>query len=192
MQNLTRLAAASAGIHTADQIAVAAVPLIAAVAFHASPETIGILVACQSLAHLLGSVPSGLIVDRIPARQVATAAALISATGFAVAAFSVATVQIASFGAAVTLAGFGIVLFVLASLSIIPLIVEVSGIPAANSKVEMARALPFFAAPLCVGLLAGQGPAAFLMMLALLASITSFAAASGLPRLEIQPPKKAP
>ena len=58
MSVVTRLQIAGCGMHLADQIALIGVPLAAALAFGASAEVIGVLVACQSLAHLLGSIPA--------------------------------------------------------------------------------------------------------------------------------------
>lgn len=83
MRAIDKLTFSAFGMHAADQIALTAVPLLAAVVFAASPEVIGILVACQALAYLLGSVPFGLIVDRAQAKGIAIAAAGISALGFA-------------------------------------------------------------------------------------------------------------
>lgn len=57
MSTMNKLTGAAYGMHFADQVGLVAVPLVAALAFGASPEVIGILVACQSMAHLLGSIP---------------------------------------------------------------------------------------------------------------------------------------
>ena len=56
MSVIHRLAGAAYGTHLGDQIALVSVPLVAALAFNASAELIGLLVACQSMAHLLGSM----------------------------------------------------------------------------------------------------------------------------------------
>ncbi|MGF1609934.1 MAG: MFS transporter [Kiloniellales bacterium] len=191
MRAIERLTLSAYGMHAADQIAIAAVPLLAAVLFGVSPEIIGILVACQALAHLLGSIPFGLIVDRAQARWAAVAAASISALGFAGAAIGVYALSLVFFAASVTVAGFGIVLFVLVGLSMIPMVVEIKDIATANSRVEMARAIPSLAAPLLVGLLVEYGFGNGLFILAAVVAATSLAIAFRFPSLEVSHPKKA-
>lgn len=182
MQVIRRLTFAAFGMHSADQIAVTAVPLLAAVAFDASAEIIGLLVACQALAHLLGSIPSGLIVDRTQPRRGAVAAAAISALGFAGVAVSVHTSSLMWFAAGVTVAGFGVVLFVLVALSTIPLVAAANDIAAANSSVEIARAIPTLAMPFVVGFLVDGGFSAGLFVLAAAAAAASLGLAWRLPR----------
>ncbi len=152
MSTIRYLTGAAYGIHLADQIALVSVPLIAALVFGASPEVIGILVACQSAAHLLGSIPFGLLVDQGQLRRLAITAALMSLAGFLIASVSVTLSAIGLFGFAVTLAGFGTVLFGLTSLSILPRVVGVDGLAKANAAIEIPRALCSFMVPLSIGL----------------------------------------
>jgi len=170
------------GMHGADQIAIVTVPLIAALVFNAAPEFIGMLVACQALAHLLGSIPFGLIVDRIDANRVAVAATVISAVGNAGVALSIYAASLVWFAIMVTLSGFGIVLFVLASLSIVPTIVETRRLAGANARIEMPRALSAFAVPLAIGVWFGEGFAQFVFIFAVLFSIAAMATTLRLPQ----------
>jgi len=163
-----RLSAAAFGVHLADQIALVSVPLVAALVFHASPQTIGVLVACQSLAYLLGSIPFGLLVDGVRQRPLAIASTLLSLLGFSGAAIAVATSSLAGFGLFVTVAGFGVVLFVLTALSILPKVVAPGGLARANSGLEFPRALCSFAVPLAVGLAISSTTAAWVFALAAL------------------------
>lgn len=142
MSTVTRLQIAGCGLHLADQIALVGVPLAAALAFDASAEVIGILVACQSMAHLLGSLPAGLMVDRGAPRRVALVAVQISLLGFAAAAASVQGGSLIGFGAGVTAAGFGIVLFVLTALSLLPRAVPAAALAQANAHLEIQRLRP--------------------------------------------------
>jgi len=103
MQVMDRLSLAAYGMHVADQIALVTVPLVAALAFQASPETIGVLVACQAMAHLLGSIPAGLCVDRVQARTVTIAATAVSLVGFSAAALSVVMESVSFFAVTVLL-----------------------------------------------------------------------------------------
>lgn len=187
MNAIQRLTLSAYGMHLADQIALVAVPLVAALVFDAPAQIIGILVACQSMAHLLGSLPFGLIIDRAQARTVAIAAALISCVGFGCAAASVFAGSLVWFGASVTAAGFGVVLFVLVSLSIVPKITDVAHIAKANSRLDLARALCSFAVPLAAGLLVTAQTANWVFALAAAGGVFALAAVTGLPAFSVTP-----
>lgn len=171
MGQINRLAGTAFGLHFADQIALVLVPLAATMVFGASSTVIGVLVACQSLAHLLGSLPFGVMVDRFQLRTLVLVATLISLIGFLGITASLIVQTIIGFGMAVTFAGFGVVLFGLSALSIVPLSVGQTGLTRANATLELPRTLVSFCVPLAVGLvvsaplicwifLAGAGAAA--------------------------------
>ena len=174
-------------MHLADQIALVSVPLVAALVFDAPAQIIGVLVACQSMAHLLGSLPFGLIIDRAQARTVAVAATLISCAGFGCAAASVFAGSLVWFGASVTVAGFGVVLFVLVSLSIVPKITDVSHIAKANSRLDLARALCSFAVPIAAGVWITAQTADWVFAVAAAGGVFAFAAIVGLPAFSVAP-----
>jgi len=153
MSTIRKLSAIAFGIHSADQIALVSVPLVAALTFDASAKTIGILVACQSLAHLTGSIPFGMLVDRTQKRNLMITAAMISICGFLCAAISIHFDGLIWFGASITLSGFGVVLFTLTILSILPETVPPAKLANANSKVEIPRAICSFLVPLTIGLI---------------------------------------
>ena len=192
MNAIQRLTLSAYGMHLADQIALVAVPLVAALVFDAPAQIIGVLVACQSMAHLLGSLPFGLIIDRAQARTVAIAAALISCVGFGCAAASVFAGSLVWFGASVTAAGFGVVLFVLVSLSIVPKIIDVAHIAKANSRLDLARALCSFAVPLAAGLLVTAQTADWVFALAAAGGVFALAAVTGLPAFSVTPQTALP
>ncbi len=182
MSVVTRLQIAGSGMHLADQIALVGVPLVAALAFDASPAVIGMLVACQSLAHLIGSVPAGLIVDRGAPHRVGMAAVLISLLGFAGTAASVWSGSLVGFGACVTVAGFGIVLFVLTGLSILPRSVPAPGLAQANARIEMPRAAASFAVPLALGAAISTDTVEWVFPAAVVGGGLALVAMAGLPR----------
>ena len=68
MSLYARLLTASTAMHAADQITLAAAPLIA-VAAGADPATVGLIVAAQSIAWLVVSLPAGAMADRISRRS---------------------------------------------------------------------------------------------------------------------------
>jgi len=184
MNILDRLAVSSSGMHFADQIALVSVPLIAALVFNASVEVIGILVAAQSMAHLLGSLPCGLAVERVNSQRLAISATLISTLGFSGAAFSIVFDNLLCFGLAVTFGGFGVVFFVLVSLSIVPKIAHPEQLAQANSRIEIPRAIASFAVPLTVGLVISEATVEWIFFAAALGGLLAFKSALGLPGFE--------
>lgn len=178
---ITRLTLSAYGMHIADQIALVLVPLVAAIIFNASPQTIGILVACQSMAHLLGSIPFGIMVDRVQSKTGTIIATLISLVGFAGAAVSINLMSLILFAIFITIAGFGIVLFVLVSLSIIPKISTTGQLSNANAKLGISRAVSSFAVPLSIGILITHETAGTAFMIATLFALAAFIVAIRLP-----------
>ncbi|NOR31379.1 MAG: MFS transporter [Sulfitobacter sp.] len=187
MTPVRQLTRAAYGIHIADQIALVSVPLVAALIFDAPAETIGLLVACQSMAHLLGSIPFGILVDTYQQRTLAIAATLLSLVGFSGAAIAVAFGSLFWFGLFVVLSGFGIVLFMLTTLSIIPKTVAPKDLGTANAGIELPRALASFAVPLSVGIAISYMSAGWLFPLAAVGAAAACIFAVQLPRFEITP-----
>ena len=192
MSTVRRLTGAAYGIHLADQIALVAVPLVAALAFDASAEVIGILVACQSMAHLLGSIPFGIMVDSAQQRSLAIAATLVSIVGSFGAAASVLAGNVVAFGATITIAGFGAVLFVLTALSILPKAVPANRLASANAAIEIPRAACSFAVPLAVGLVVADIPATWVFAMAGVGAFAALAFALSLPRFETSVRQREP
>ena len=154
MKPFHALLGASAGTHVADQMALATLPLTATLVLGASPGTLGLLVAAQSAAWLLVSLPAGTWVDRLPRRSllvVALSLALVaSLTAVAAAALQLTLLL----GLAAFIGASGTVVYVLTSISVLPSLVASADLPRANARLELARALVSFAAPSAAGLLA--------------------------------------
>ncbi len=162
MSPLTPLIRAAYGLHIADQIALVSVPLVAALVFDAPAPVIGALIACQSMAHLLGSVPFGILVDTVQLRRLAMIAAGISLIGFGAAALGVASGSLIGFGCAITFSGFGIVLYTLTALSAVPRITDIQHLAPANARLELPRAMASLAVPLSIGLVVSDFTAGWL------------------------------
>ncbi|MBV1799721.1 MFS transporter [Siccirubricoccus sp. G192] len=190
---ITRLAAAAASAHAADQLALAALPLLATLSLGAGPGLVGLLVAAQSAAWLLVSLPAGALVDRADRRhlmiraQCATGLALLLA---ALAGWWGATPLL---GLAAFLGSAGTVVFALAAFAAVPALAARGGeaLVPANARLELARALATLAAPVLAGLLAARaGEPALALLAAGLAALGAAAiAARGLPAL---PPASSP
>lgn len=187
MSVIRHLTGAAYGTHFADQLALVAVPLVAALALNATPATIGLLVACQSMAHLLGSIPFGILADQRQLRQLAIASATVSLIGFACAALSIGFGSVVGFGASVTLAGFGVVLFGLTALSIVPRAASTEELGRANAAIEVPRAACSFIVPLIVGLVITDVPGWAIFLVACLGSTLALRMSWSLPAFEVKP-----
>ena len=77
-----RLAGANLAAQSAEQISLAAVPLIAVLALNAGPGEIGALATAQTLPFLLLSIPIGLLADRVSKRRLMVAAEALRTLAF--------------------------------------------------------------------------------------------------------------
>ncbi|MDX8350469.1 MFS transporter [Cognatiyoonia sp. IB215446] len=187
MPVIRHLTGAAYGTHFADQLALVAVPLVAALALNATPASIGLLVACQSMAHLLGSIPFGILADQRQLRHLAITSATVSLIGFACAALSIGFGSVLGFGASVTLAGFGVVLFGLTALSIVPRAASAEELGRANASIEVPRAACSFIVPLTVGLVISDVPGWAIFLVACLGSTLALRMSWSLPSFEVKP-----
>src|SRR5262245_30793509 len=117
MKPFTALFGAAAGTHAADQLALATLPLTASLVLGAGPDLLGLLVATQSAAWLLLSLPAGAWIDRFSRRRL-----LIVGLGLgllaAVAAVAAAAADMAVLlGVAAFVGASGTVIYVLTSVS---------------------------------------------------------------------------
>src|SRR5262245_41200389 len=154
MKPFTALLGAAAGTHTADQMALATLPLTATLVLGAGPDILGLLVAAQSAAWLLVSLPAGAWIDRVRRRTL-----LIVGLGLGLLASIVAVAAAAAgfsilLGAAAFIGASGTVIYVLTSVSLLPGIVAPDELPRSNARLELARAVVSLGAPFAAGLLA--------------------------------------
>lgn len=191
MKTLSHLTGAAYGVHLSDQVMLVSVPLIAALVFDASPEGIGILVACQSMAHLVGSIPFGILVDSVQQRSLIIAANLVLLVGSVGALGATLFNNIFLFGASVTIAGFGVVLFVLSALSIVPKISAPERLTKTNASIEVPRAVASFIVPFLIGLYFTSIPPVVIILTAVIASLIGLSFTVTLPTVKMHPPTKA-
>ncbi|WP_188970115.1 MFS transporter [Neoroseomonas lacus] len=179
---LNRLTAAALGLHGADQLAMAALPLTAVLALGAGPGLVGALLAAQAAAWLAFSLPAGLLVDRLARTGLLRAATLIAAAGIAGAVPAALAGWTVPLGVATFIAACGTVLFVLTAGSLVPELAPRDRLAAANGRLELARATASLAAPPLAGLLAAWGAPVAAYGLAGPAALLAFIAARCLPR----------
>src|ERR1700730_2744789 len=154
MKPFTALLGAAAGTHAADQLALASLPLTATLVLGAGPGVLGLLVAAQSAAWLLLSLPAGAWIDRMPRRTLLIVALGLglAASVFAVAAAAAGIVSL--LGVAAFVGASGTVVYVLTSISLLPALVPPADLSRSNARLELARAIVSLAAPFVAGRLA--------------------------------------
>lgn len=194
-RNFSRLAACNLAAQSAEQIALAAVPLFAVLAFQAGPGEVGLLSSVQTLPFLLLSIPLGLLADRWSRQRLMLWAEGLRAGSLLVLAWlavqghaSLAWLALLGFIGAVGTVGFSV-----AAPALVPSLVPASALSAANGRLELARSLAFAAGPALGGALVGWAGASFAFALAAALSLAAAVALAGVhepPR--VQPPRRHP
>ena len=152
---------------SAEQLSLAAVPIVAVLLLHAGPGEIGFLASIQSLPFLLMSVPLGLLADRMSRTRLMSLAESLRAAALLLLLGLIVTGQVSI--AALALIGFmaavGTVAFSVAAPSLVPALVPVERLAQANGRLELARSAAYAAGPALAGaLIAWTGaPAAFVL-----------------------------
>ncbi len=75
------LSGANLAAQSAEQLSLAAVPMVAVLALNAGPGQIGLLATVQTLPFLLLSIPIGLMADRLSRQRLLVAAEVLRAAG---------------------------------------------------------------------------------------------------------------
>ena len=170
-QKFIGLAWANLAAQSAEQLSLAAVPIVAVLALQAGPGEIGLLATVQTLPFLLLSIPLGLLADRHSRQRlmvVAEALRALSLLGLlwltVTGPLSIAALAVLGFIGAAGTVGFSV-----AAPAIVPALVPRESLAAANGRLELARSVAFAAGPaLAGGLVAWAGaPAAFVLALML-------------------------
>lgn len=181
-----QLAWSNLAAQSAEQLSLAAVPLVAVLALGAGPGEIGFLAAVQTLPFLLVSMPMGLLADRMSRRTLMLAAEALRAVSLLVLLALLLASQLGIGWLAVLgfLGAVGTVGFSVAAPALVPSLVPRASLAAANGRLELARSAAFTAGPALAGaLVAWAGaPAAFV-----LAAVLSVAAVGLLWRLTEAP-----
>lgn len=182
MKPFTALLGVAAGTHTADQLALATLPLTATLMLGAGPDTLGLLVAAQSAAWLLVSLPAGAWVDRLPRRRLLIVALSLGLVASIAAVIAAATGITFLLGVAAFAGASGTVVFVLTSVSLLPSLVPADGLPRSNARLELVRAVVSLAAPFIAGLLAQHLSPTWGYALAAFGAALALACALALPK----------
>ncbi len=158
-----KLAWANLCAQSAEQIALAAAPIIVVVSYGGGVKETGWLQTALTLPFLLFAIPAGYLADRMPRQR-------LMAAGEALRTLTLIAILGLALGGGLSwnwlaLLGFigtcGTVIFSVAAPALIPLLVSRQGLIAANSRIELARTSAFAAGPALGGMLVGwSGPIA--------------------------------
>lgn len=153
--NFLRLAWSNLAAQSAEQIALAAAPIIAVLLLGAGPGQTGLLQTAQTLPFLLLSIPAGLLADRRSRHRVmAWAEAIRTASLLAILALAETGMLSLPLLALLGFVGAaGTVAYSVAAPALVPSLVAPAARAAANGRIELARSLAFAAGPALGGLL---------------------------------------
>ncbi|HKA81372.1 MAG TPA: MFS transporter [Xanthobacteraceae bacterium] len=160
----TRLAWSNLAAQSAEQVALAAAPIVAVLGLGAGAGETGLLQTAQTLPFLLMSIPAGVLADRMSrARLMAGAEALRVVSLLAVLALVVSGALSLPLLALLGFVGAcGTVAFSVAAPALVPSLVASELLPRANGRIELARTTAFAGGPALGGALVGWiggGPA---------------------------------
>ena len=141
--SFNRLAWSNLAAQSAEQIAVAAAPIVVVLALGGGAAETGLIQTAQTLPFLLFAIPAGMLVDRISRRSVmACAEALRVRSLIAILALAELSLLTWSLLALLGLVGAcGTVAYSVATPSLMPALVPARALASANSRIELARTL---------------------------------------------------
>ncbi|WP_181300585.1 MFS transporter [Bosea sp. 124] len=173
----------------ADRLALDTMTLAATQA-GASPRLVGLLVAAQSAAWLLVSLPAGVFADRVAPRGLIRIGGVLMVVGALAGAGLLATGEPGwMLAGSAFVAAMGPVVIALSIFVLMPRAVAVAALPRANGRLELGRACFSLAAPLIAGWAVARGSGWFGLLVCALAGALVLAAATRLPgeRPAVQP-----
>ena len=152
-----RLAWSNLAAQSAEQIALAAAPIVAVLTLGVAEGQTGLLQTTLTLPFVLFAIPAGLLADRISRRALMAGAEALRTAALAT------IVLLISIGALnlplLALLGFaavcGTVVYSVAAPALVPSLVGSELLPAANARIELARTIAFASGPALGGALVG-------------------------------------
>ena len=177
-----RLAWSNLAAQTAEQVSLAAVPIVAVLALQAGPGEIGLLATFQTLPFLLFSLPLGLLADRVSRQRLMVWAEVLRAASL----FGLlATLLLGGLSLPVlALLGFlgalGTVAFSVAAPALVPALVPRDGLARANGRLELARSAAYAGGPALAGALVAWAGASSAFVLAAVLSVAAVAMLFGI------------
>jgi predicted MFS family arabinose efflux permease len=177
-----RLAWSNLAAQSAEQVALAAAPIVAVLLLGVGEGQTGLLQTALTLPFILFAIPAGLMADRISRRWLmAGAEALRAAALLAILAliwFNGLTLPLLALSGFVAVCGT--VVYSVAAPALVPSLVSPALLPAANARIELARTIAFASGPALGGVLVGWVGAAPAFGFAAVLSILAVVLLSGI------------
>jgi predicted MFS family arabinose efflux permease len=152
-----RLAWSNLAAQSAEQIALAAAPIVAVLLLGVGEGETGLLQTALTLPFILFAIPAGLLADRISRRWLMTSAEALRAAALA-AILALIWLNLLTLPL-LALSGFiavcGTVTYSVAAPALVPSLVSPNLLPAANARIELARTVAFASGPALGGVLVG-------------------------------------
>ncbi|MGC2774567.1 MAG: MFS transporter [Bradyrhizobium sp.] len=152
-----RLAWSNLTAQSAEQIALAAAPIVAVLTLGVGEGETGLLQTALTAPFVLFAIPAGLLADRMPRRLLMAAAEALRALALLAILVALATGMLtlpllAALGFA---AVCGTVVFSVAAPALVPSLVSATQLTTANARIELARTIAFACGPALGGMLVG-------------------------------------
>jgi predicted MFS family arabinose efflux permease len=181
-----RLAWSNLAAQSAEQVGLAAAPLVAVLALGADAGETGLLQTAQTLPFLLLSLPAGLLADRSSRRRLMVGAELaraFSLLGILGLAWS-GTLSLPLLALLGFLGATGTVAYTVAAPALVPALVPRGVLNEANGRLELARSTAFMAGPALAGVLVGWFGGGLAFSFAAALSVLAVLLLAGLPEPE--------
>ena len=170
-----KLAFSNLMAQSAEQLTLAAVPILAVLTLQAGPGDIGIIAAVQSLPFLLLSIPLGLLADRMSRKKLMLMSELLRVLALLVliAAMLLDQISVPLLAIVGFLASVGTVGFSVSAPSLVPALVSSQHLAKANGRLELARSMAFAGGPAMAGALIAWMGASTSFVLSLMLSLAA-------------------
>jgi len=160
---------------SAEQLTLAAVPIVAVLLLQAGPGEIGIIAAVQSLPFLLFSIPLGLLADRMSRKRLMLMSEVLRVCALMVliVAMLLERISVPLLACVGFLAAVGTVGFSVSAPSLVPALVGSQQLAQANGRLELARSMAFAGGPALAGALIAWMGASTSFVLSLMLSLAA-------------------
>jgi predicted MFS family arabinose efflux permease len=152
-----RLAWSNLAAQSAEQIALAAAPIVAVLLLGVGEGQTGLLQTALTLPFVLFAIPAGLLADRISRRSLMAGAEALRATALLTILlliwFDLLTLPLLALSGFVAVCGT--VAYSVAAPALVPSLVPAKLLPTANARIELARTIAFASGPALGGVLVG-------------------------------------
>lgn len=177
-----RLAWSNLAAQSAEQIALAASPIVAVLLLGVGEGETGLLQTALTLPFVLMAIPAGLLADRISRRRLMAGAEALRAAALLAILILIGLHRLTL--PLLALTGFvavcGTVVYSVAAPALVPSLVSPQQLPAANARIELARTIAFASGPALGGFLVGWLGAAPAFAFAAALSVIAVVLLSGL------------